>query len=157
MEPKGRGRPTIFTRERVAKLLEWLSNGVPPVTACSISGISHRAYVLRRTEGRKGKSPEAKEFLRATNKAIAEHEAKLVLVLEQAAMSKDPKVGPENAKFLLERRYWKRWSSHHKNEVTGKNGGPVVSAALSVDISKLSDEELARLSSGDASFLAGKG
>lgn len=141
-----RGRPTVFTPERIKKLVELLANGVPPMTACPIAGICHQSYKLRRKRGKEKQDQESIDFYQATQKAIAEHEAKLVLVLEQAAMSsKDAKMSCESAKFLLERRYWQRWSPHHKSELTGKNGGPI---AIDTDVSQMTDDELREIAAG---------
>lgn len=142
-QPK-RGRRTVLIPERIKKLCDYLANGVPPRTACLLAGMSYPTYIKTRRRGRERLNKQSIDFLEATEKALAEHEAKLVLVIQTAAM--DPKFGPDHAKWLLEKRYRNRWANRGRMEITGKNGAPLLRS--DADFAKMTDEELRAIATG---------
>lgn len=150
--PRKTGRRTVLVPERIKKLCEFLANGVPSKTACILAGISYPVYIKYRRLGRERANKVAIDFLTATDAAKAEHEAKLVLIIQKAAM--DPRTGPDHAKYLLEKRYWQRWTNRGRMELTGKNGQPLLSKE--VDVSSMTDEELQAIAAGFAAGPARK-
>lgn len=152
-KPIKTGRRTVVTPERTKKLCAHLGRGVPAKTACLLAGMSYSVYMKTRRSGRDGDSPEAIAFLQATDEARAVHEAKLIQIINMA-MS-DPKVGPEHAKWMLERRYWRRWNPRGRTELTGKNGAPLIPA--DTDFSSMTDAELQAIAAGGAVGVSRKG
>lgn len=132
-----------------------MAQGVPATVAVKLVGMTVANYTQWRARGKAKKSKAYEQFLHDTEEAKAKHEATLVLLIQQGAQ--DKRMGPEHAKWLLERRYAKRWSMKSRSsvELSGKDGGPIVHA--DIDMTKLSDEELDRLAKGDNSVLASKG
>ena len=150
-----RGRPSVIAPSKTKRLCELMAQGVPATVAVKLVGMTAANYTQWRARGKAKKSKAYEQFLHDTEEAKAKHEATLVLLIQQGAQ--DKKMGPEHAKWLLERRYAKRWSMKNRSsmEVSGKDGGPILYA--DVDMDQLSNEELQRIKRGDASFLAGKG
>lgn len=145
------GRPSVFTPKVIDAICALIANGVPATTACKQVGVSSSAYIRKRRAYQDNpaecEDPIAKHLWEASEKAKAEHEAKLVLIVQRAAMNPDPKIGPEHAKWLLERRYSKRWSNKQRTEITGKNGAPLMQ---NIDVTQKTDEELQCIAAGMA-------
>lgn len=145
-------RPTLLTPERTQKIAELIVAGNDAETAVVASGISTTTYYNWMARGRaeiarmvdtnrsKPKAAEAifVEFVETIEKARAEAEARLVILVSKAAA--DPKTW-QAATWLLERREPKRWGRINRTEITGADGGAIQSET----VVKVSDAELVAL------------
>jgi hypothetical protein len=151
-KPKGKpGRKTKLTPERQAKIVNAIRAGSYVETAAAAAGIDK--VTLYRWLKRGGRFPGTiyADFADAVNEATAQAEMRDVLTISKAAGEGDWRA----AAWRLERKYPKRWGTVSRTELTGKDGGPV--AMASVDVTKLSDEELAALIRPDRSGAEGEG
>jgi len=57
--------------------------------------------------------------------------------------------GARQSMWLLERRFPKDYGTHQQIELSGKDGGPVATVALSAKLDELSVEDLRRLARGE--------
>lgn len=145
-------RPTLLTPDRVRRITELVAAGNDQETAALAAGISKSTHFAWMARGRieadrlaanprlKVKASEAPfvEYLEAVQKARAEAEARLVLLVAKAAQ--EPKTW-QAAAWLLERRDPQRWGRVTRTELTGKGGGPVKQETTTT----LSDADLAAL------------
>lgn len=99
-----RGRPSKLTPELQRKLVDLIASNVPIVTATAAAGISERTFHAWMKEGRAGTTRATRDFAAAIDKAEAEGEAALVLLMRKAGI-KDWRAALE----LLKRRYPQRW------------------------------------------------
>ena len=106
----GAGRPTKYTEQTVAKLLEALRGGNTRRASCAVAGIdqSTLANWLK----------EYSDFSKAIEKAEGEAEAKMVSVIKLASDTTW-----QAAAWWLERKHKAEWSS--RVEQTGADGSPV--------------------------------
>ena len=106
----GAGRPTKYTEQTVAKLLEALRNGNTRRASCAVADISQDSLALwLRTYP---------EFAEAVEKAEGKAEASMVNVIKNASDTTW-----QAAAWWLERKHKAEWSS--RVEQTGADGSPV--------------------------------
>ena len=106
----GAGRPTKYTEQTVAKLLEALRGGNTRRASCAVADISQDSLALwLRTYP---------EFAEAVEKAEGKAEASMVNVIKNAADTTW-----QAAAWWLERKHKAEWSS--RVEQTGADGAPV--------------------------------
>jgi hypothetical protein len=106
----GAGRPTKYTEQTVAKLLEALRGGNTRRASCAVADISQDSLALwLRTYP---------EFAEAVEKAEGKAEASMVTVIKNAADTTW-----QAAAWWLERKHKAEWSS--RVEQTGADGSPV--------------------------------
>jgi transposase len=130
------GRQSLLTPERTKKVCDLIVAGNDQETAAVAAGIpksSHFAWLARGREERdrlaadqkaKPRKSEAAylEYLEAIEKARAEREARLVLLIAKAAQ--EPKTWTAAA-WLLERSERTKWGRVTRTEITGADGAPV--------------------------------
>ena len=106
----GAGRPTKYTEQTVAKLLEALRGGNTRRASCAVADISQDSLALwLRTYP---------EFAEAVEKAEGKAEASMISVIKNAADTTW-----QAAAWWLERKHKAEWSS--RVEQTGADGSPV--------------------------------
>ena len=106
----GAGRPTKYTEQTVAKLLEALRGGNTRRASCAVADVSQDSLALwLRTYP---------EFAEAVEKAEGKAEAKMVSVIRDASDTTW-----QAAAWWLERKHKADWSS--RVEQTGADGSPV--------------------------------
>ena len=132
-----------FTDREKATLLNYLRAGSFRVTACAAVGISSDTLRNWEKRGHAGEEPFA-EFMAEVERVEALAEVETVNVIAMCARGEVPKdkdgnVIPEEqrpfkdwkaAAFILERRGAQRWAPITKNEISGKNGGPIVTGGV---------------------------
>ena len=106
----GAGRPTKYTEQTVAKLLEALRGGNTRRASCAVAGIDQSTLA--------NWIKEYSDFSKAIEKAEGEAEAKMVSVIKLASDTTW-----QAAAWWLERKHKAEWSS--RVEQTGADGAPV--------------------------------
>jgi hypothetical protein len=106
----GAGRPTKYTEQTVAKLLDALRGGNTRRASCAVASISQDTLAIW--------LKEKPEFSDAVEKAEGEAEAKMVSVIKLASDTTW-----QAAAWWLERKHKQEWSS--RVEQTGADGSPV--------------------------------
>lgn len=140
-KPKAKpGRKTKLTPERQTKILNAIRAGAYMETAAAASGIDRITLHLWLKRGNAEPESIYGAFVDAVHEAQASAELRDVLTLSKAAADGDWRA----AAWRLERKFPKRWGMTTKTELTGKDGGPV-SVASTVDVTKLTDEQLAAI------------
>lgn len=114
------GRPSKLTPEVQAELVKWIKAGNYIETAARLVGVSKRSVFTWLEKGDGQKRGRYAEFSRAVRGAMAEAEARLILLIDKSANT-DWKA----AAWRLERQYPDRWGRQTKHEVTGAGGGPI--------------------------------
>lgn len=134
-------RPTKLTEQLQDRLVKAIRAGNYAESAARSCGISASTYYRWMQRGEREGDGIYRELAEAVRQAEAEAEVYAVAVIRRA-MGEDWKA----ALAYLERRYPGRWRRHSSTELTGRDGGPIQTAAApSFDLSILSDEELALL------------
>ena len=131
-------KPSIITTEKIDQISKLISVGNDIEVAAQAGGISkstHYSWIARgkAEKQRLSDSPKAKpkkseelfmEYLDATEKALNDAEARLVLLIAKAAETK--KDWRAAAWLLTHRENSKdRWKEVSKTELSGENGGPI--------------------------------
>lgn len=139
-KPKGKpGRKTRLTPERQQKIVNAIRAGAYVETAAAAAGINKVTLYRWLKRGNKYPGTIYAEFVEAVHEATAQAEMRDVLAVSKAA-AEDWRA----AAWRLERKYPKRWGTVSRAEISGPNGGPI----QTVDVSKLTDEQLAALAAG---------
>jgi hypothetical protein len=100
---KKRGRQTILDAELQKRICALLVEGCDQKTACSICGISERAFHSWKERGQKGEEPYA-TFFDATSRARNRHKLRLVKLVIDGAEGKLPRHADwKAASWLLEK------------------------------------------------------
>ena len=129
-------RPTLLDADRQKRLADFIAAGNDSETAALAAGVSRSAFFTWLARGREERQrladkPRSKpkaseqpylEFVDAIEKARAEAEARLVLLVHKAAQ--EPRTW-QAAAWLLERRDPARWGRVSRTEISGPDGGPV--------------------------------
>jgi hypothetical protein len=131
-------KPSIITPEKVEQVSKLITAGNDIEVAAHAAGISkstHYAWILRgkaekeRLSGSRNAKPKKSEelfveYMDATEKALNEAEARLVLLIAKAAETK--KDWRAAAWLLTHRTNSKdRWKEVSKTELSGENGEPI--------------------------------
>jgi hypothetical protein len=147
-ETPQRGRPTKLTPEVHRAIVEAIREGASRQAAATRGGVAYATlaeWVARGngTHADREQSAEFAEFAKDLHAAEADFEQSLVKnVMAYSAMGDKPDWrGPA---WILERRFSDRWGKTTRTELTGKDGGPVA-VASTVDVTKLTDEQLAAI------------
>ena len=125
-----RGRPTLDTPERRAKILEAIRGGNYRETAARYAGIGTQTL-----GDWMAKDPEFSGMVQAAEEFA---EIKAVALVMKAA-----ETDAKHAQWWLERKHPHRWGRTDRHMHSGPNGGPVV-----LDVKSLSDAELEKLVNG---------
>jgi hypothetical protein len=134
-------------RDVAAKIIAFIRRGNTIETAARCAGIHRDTFYDWMKRGRKGQSGY-REFADQVDTAVAQAEALHVEVLREA--SKDDW---RAAAWILERRNPRDWARQDRTVVTGPGGGPI----QTIDVTKLSDDELQALLDGTYSPPGGQG
>lgn len=129
--------------EVISNLCDAIRMGNYVKTACACIGVSYASYHRWMKKSREvGAKPIYVKLAQEVAAAEAEIESKVV----KNWMDQTPTEWQASRDFLA-RRFPNRWANKEKREITGANGGPLqtVGIASNVDLSKLTDEELAAL------------
>lgn len=135
------GRPTKFTPETRAKIIEALKGGNYRDTSYAIAGISHETFYDWVRRGEAGEA-EYSEFLEAVKEAESFAEAYHVQNIRKAAEAGTWTAGA----WWLERKRHEKWGRKDRvfNELTGKDGKDLIPNTRN-RLRNLSGEELALL------------
>lgn len=130
-------RKTRLSPKMQENICALIASGVPASTACALVGISRSSYYMWLSD------PKRKAFTESIEKAQAQFEAELSMIVMRA--TSDKRYGPEHAKWLLERRFPERHGGKTRMSVehTGAGGGPV-----KIDFAALTIEELEAIARG---------
>ena len=135
------GRPTKLSDEVRERIVQAIRAGNYADAAAQSAGISPSTYYRWMARGEQEASGAFHAFREAVVRAEAEAEVHAVAIVRRA-MGDDWRA----AVAYLERRYPARWRRRQTTELTGPDGGPIRTHSSSgLDLSKLSDEELALL------------
>lgn len=141
------GRPEIFTQELADKVCEGLAKGNSLRKTCVPKGMPSRYTVMNWLVDK-----EKKEFFnqyaqaRATGSDVIFDE-----LIELADKCKDPtlaqllKIRIDTRKWCLARQQPKKYGEKIQQEITGKDGGPIKTKQVPIDMSDFTKEELALL------------
>ena len=144
------GRKKILTKKLIEEAVKWIKAGNYACVVCEYLGIGESTWYSWLSEGEKYRkqleeeNPEINtgneiylEFAEAIKIAQSEAEIRNVTIIQTAA-----KDTWQAAAWYLERKHKDRWANKQIQEHTGKDGGPIKTQNVEVDLSKLSDEEL---------------
>lgn len=137
------GRPTKLTPEVQAAIVTAISVGNYLHHAAMYAGVSYHAVNYWCKRGEKETTGMFRDFLDAVKKAEGDAIARNVAIIQKAA-----KKSWQAAAWWLERKYSEDFALKTKQELTGKDGGPV---AIQVIVSSPKAKELTE------QILAGKG
>jgi hypothetical protein len=131
-----------LTPERQCAICDAIRAGVRPETAAVYNGVGARSYYRWMALGRAADAePVYVEFVEAVEAALAEWEARDVLLIGEAARS-----DWRAAAWRLERRLPKVYGRRERHEIANADDGSFrISAAPSFDPEKLSVLELEQL------------
>jgi transposase len=115
---------TADLTEQITKLI---SEGNYVEVACSAVGIGKTTFYRWLEAGDSAQSGIFRDFWNAIKKAEAEAETKYTGVIKDAANTGNWTA----AAWWLERRYPERWGKRDRLEMTGKDGGPIETKAVS--------------------------
>jgi hypothetical protein len=136
------GAPLKLTPERQAAICDAIRAGVRPETAAVYNGVAARSYYRWMECGRGADSePIYKAFVQAVEVALAEWEARDVLLIGEAAKS-----DWRAAAWRLERRLPRVYGRRERHEIANADEGSFrITAAPSFDPEKLTLPELEQL------------
>lgn len=116
-------RPSSFTEELGAQILDRISCGESLVRICEDDAMPHRATVMRWIN----KDPAFRDKYRASAQERLHSYAE-----ELIEIADDQGLDPQQAKLMIYARQWvmgrlepKKWGDKVSTEVSGPNGGPV--------------------------------
>jgi transposase len=120
------GRPCKLTPELQDTLCKALGLGLYVETACLLAGIAKDTFYNWVNEGESKKSGKFRQFSDAIKKAQAESETRWIahIVQDDSWTSKA---------WLLERKFKDRWGRAIRQEISGPQGGPIVTQAMSAE------------------------
>ena len=141
-EGVGAGRPTLYTEELAAKILDEISSGKSLRSVCKAEGMPHESTVrLWKLEDREGFSTRYARALELQADAIFDEALEIAdtqqIVLKTKTfadgktettdgdMVERSKLRVETRKWFLARLLPKRYGELSRHEVTGANGGPL--------------------------------
>ena len=133
-------RPTKLTDELTDRMEETIGGGSYAEVACQAVGISSSTYYRWMARGAQEPGSIYAAFRERVLRAEAEAEVHAVSVLRNAMMD-----DWRAALAYLERRHPLRWRTRNQTELVGRDGGPIQTANATIDLTKLTDEELAIL------------
>jgi hypothetical protein len=108
--------------------------------ACQAAGISASTYYRWMRRGEQDPASPQAAFREAVLRAEAEAEVHAVAIIRRA-MGEDWRA----AVAYLERRHPTRWRSRHQTELVGRDGGPIQTQQTTLDLTRLTDADLATL------------
>jgi transposase len=134
-------RPVLIEPERAKRIADLILAGNNAETAAMACGVSRASYYAWMARGRAERDrldadPKSKpklseaiylEFLDTIEKAKAEAEARLVVLIQKAAQT--PRTW-QAAAWLLERRDPKNWGRVTRTEISGVDGKPIEARAV---------------------------
>jgi hypothetical protein len=110
-------------------------------TACQLHGVDTGTARKWLKRGAKEQDGIYFEFRAMVLTALAKAEK-----THADALQKNAKAGDlATRKYILEKRFPKRWGNQQRIELTGLDGGPIEHQSSKLDLSKLSKEELLKL------------
>ena len=149
-KPKGKpGRKTKLTPERQRRIVDAIRAGCYVETAAATSGVTKETLYQWLKRGNKYPGTIYEEFVHAVHDATAQAEMRDVLTISKAASEGDWRA----AAWRLERKFPKRWGTVNRTEISGVDGKPI----QTVDVTKLSDEQLAAIVSASRHAPDGEG
>jgi hypothetical protein len=141
-DERGGGAPSKLTPERQAAICDAIRAGVRPEIAAVYNGVGARSYYRWMALGRAADAePVYVEFVEAVEIALAEWEARDVLLIGEAAKS-----DWRAAAWRLERRLPKVYGKRERHEIANADDASFrIRAAPSFDPEKLTVPELEQL------------
>jgi len=119
-----------YGKDITKEIAAYLENGVNRTDAVVLSGISYETFtVWMKTHP---------EFSEAIKKAETKCKHRNISIIQKAARKTW-----QAAAWYLERKYHEEFALKQRHELTGRDGGPIVSAGL--DLSKVDDDTLMKL------------
>lgn len=142
-DPNVKTGPGLLNDETIANLCDAIRMGNYVKTACACIGISYATF---HRWMKKSREPGCKPIYAKLAQEIAAAEAEIESKVVKNWLDQTPSEWQASRDFLA-RRFPDRWANKEKREITGANGGPLQTVGISanVDLSKLTDEELAIL------------
>ncbi len=140
---RGRGRPSLLTPEREARLMGAIEKGMPLKQAAMLAGMSYETLNRWRLQGEaEDAALEFRHFWQALRKAQAVAMERLLSRIDTASLS-DWKA----AAWLLERRHPEEFAKPQKLEHSGPGGAAIVTANLGANEGRnyISDKSLLSL------------
>jgi hypothetical protein len=140
--PAAGGAPSKLTPDRQSAICDAIRAGVRPEIAAAYNGVGARSYYRWMALGRAANAePSYLEFVEAVELALAEWEARDVLLIGEAA-----KEDWHAAAWRLERRLPKVYGRRERHEIANDEEGPFrISAGPTFDPDKLTVDELEQL------------
>jgi hypothetical protein len=140
--PAAGGAPSKLTPDRRVAICDAIRAGVRPEIAAVYNGVGARSYYRWMALGRAADAePSYVEFAEAVELALAEWEARDVLLIGEAA-----KEDWHAAAWRLERRLPKVYGRRERHEIANADEGPFrITAGPTFDPDKLSVDELEQL------------
>lgn len=140
-KPKAKpGRKTRLTLDRQEKIINAIRAGAYIETAAAAAGINKTSLYAWLKKGERYPGTIFSAFADAVNAALAQAEMRDVLAISKAAGEGDWRA----AAWRLERKFPGRWGQTTRTQISGPDGGPV-QVNTNVDVTKLTDEQLAAL------------
>jgi hypothetical protein len=143
-EPKNVGRPTIYTKDIGNLIFEAMSDGSDLVSVCKLPGMPHRTTVYVWMK----KYPEFKDMIGMGRGGLADFMASKIHEIAQTAKpenSSADSIKLQAYKWLTSKISPKVYGDKVQTEVSGVDGGPIVTETTSIDVSELSPESRAAL------------
>lgn len=134
------GRPTKLNEQKQRRFVRLLEAGNYREIVCRACGIGTSTFYRWLERGEVEESGIYHDFRIAVERAEAEAEVEAVAILRSAMIDGDWRA----TLGFLERRYPARWRRQQTTELTGADGAPIA-VERTVDLSKLSEEDLAVL------------
>jgi hypothetical protein len=132
-------RPIKLSEEVTGQIVTAIRAGNYAEAACQAAGISTSTYYRWMTRGAQEPGSPFARFRDAVLRAEGEAEVHAVAIIRRA-MPDDWRA----AVTYLERRHPQRWRHRQQTELVGADGAPL-HATASLDLSRLSDTDLAAL------------
>ena len=141
------GRPTTYTEEKADKMCELIAEGMSAVQACKSQGVALRSFYAWARD-----NPEfAAQLTRA-------REDQADTFADQMCEIADGEPDVQRAKLKIDARKWiaarmkpKSWGERTSHELTGANGGPIMTRA-----EELTDDQLAAIAVSGSTAAAKK-
>jgi transposase len=112
------GRPTKLTPALQQEVVTLLRAGNYIETACAFVDVDKASLYAWLKRGNRQKTGIYRDFLNATEKAIAEAEIRDLEVIRKDGAW-------QGAAWRLERKFPDKWGRRDRHELTGKDGGPI--------------------------------
>lgn len=121
-------KPTALTPELAERLVTYLKGGNHLEVACRAAGVTRDTFNTWMHRARDGEEP-FNGFALQVDEAMALAEVNDLAVIQRASQETW-----SAAAWRLERRYPQRWSKKERTEISGPDGAPIQSAAITATL-----------------------